>query len=76
MRSKELLFAFGQIADDIIEEAADAVRPAREKTHIKSYHKKRSVRRATIGIAATLILLLGSFVTAMAVSAASVTVTS
>lgn len=68
MRSEKLLFALGQISDDIIEEAADAARPAYVKTLTTDNRIIKPRRRIAIGIAATLILILGSFVTAMAVS--------
>lgn len=69
MKNEKLLLAFGKIADDIIEEAEDSasLKYISNYTTEKSFVKRPKKKLAMLLIAVT-VLLLGSFVTAMAVN--------
>ncbi len=66
MKSEKLLFAFGNISDDILDEAA-TVFSAQSEKHQLQHHIKRPLSKAAIVIAVAIILMLSSFATAMAV---------
>jgi hypothetical protein len=66
MKSVELLMKLGEISDDMIEEAAIHQNDAEKQ--ISLLRPKRLIRRGVIGVAAVLVLMLGTLATAMAVN--------
>lgn len=66
MKNERLLFAFGNISDDIIEEVAATAQSNSTAEQMRSRRRVRSKRRIIICVAAILVLLLAT--TALAIS--------